>query len=365
MIPQELKKQIEKLKLDGKDDSMIKRELTDKGWPRNLIEQTLKEFPNKPSTTPIDFKKPMIYANGKNLSYPPDGNAAEQKSDEPEAKSSNYFDGIVREKRKFKTFLVLLALAIITGFKPVYAIVRYGLPLLDNLERKVINLVEEVIPPELEVKIEKGQASSNVTEPYYLTTSYATLSDFVLVKQDEKASQVPVRLLTIDTKGSAEDFEKYQSLTLLTSKGLVYFSDNRIQIIPLSDVPDATITQETVKEIISGANRDNKLVDTLKLLVYISPVLIILINTILLFSRVSFISAILWVVSKIMKINVRFGILIKLSTAIYAVPYLLIAMTKSFLPVGPLRFWLPMVLNISVLVFGFITLRMHKKNSAA
>lgn len=190
--------------------------------------------------------------------------------------SLNFYTDILSGNQHYRVFIATLVLALILSISPIYFIFKDAYPLVQNLESKVLALVEEVYPEELEVKINKGIVSTNVTEPYYITIREETLENLFSLKQTDKNTRSRVRLLAIDTKGKADDFERYQSLALLTESSVVYYNDNNVNIYPLREIQDLTVNKEIVKSKIKEINKDNIVGNIINIGVLISPLFIIL-----------------------------------------------------------------------------------------
>jgi len=103
-------------------------------------------------------------------------------------------------------------------------------------------------PSELEVKVAKGQASSNVPEPYFIP----------LPSENAKSVEnSPKNLLVIDTKDSfnLSDFNSYSTAVLLSKDVLAYKDkQGKITIQSLDKFPDVTVNQAKVVEWAGVAN---------------------------------------------------------------------------------------------------------------
>lgn len=99
-------------------------------------------------------------------------------------------------------------------------------------------------PQELEIRIEKGEAKTNVLTPYFL--------DFPpeLAKGAEKKFE---NLLVIDLTSnfSIENFKDYKTLILLIKKNIIYDKDGQIIIEDLSRFPDVVINKEIIKNLVN------------------------------------------------------------------------------------------------------------------
>ena len=127
------------------------------------------------------------------------------------------------------------------------------IPKLIPLKTLVLALpskLEKIYPAELEIKIDKGQASTNVVEPYFFS-----LKDMekIFQESDVLGAKTPVvrNLLVIDTKALIEDFSAYETLILLTKNNLVIQDKENggFRVYSLADVPNLTINQQEIKDL--------------------------------------------------------------------------------------------------------------------
>lgn len=187
-----------------------------------------------------------------------------------------HYTAILTGTESFRAILAVLFLALVLTIKPVFFIFKDVYPLVQNLESKIINLVDEVYPQELEIKIKNGVASTNVTEPYYISVRQETLTSLFSFKKGDPNTQSKVRLLAIDTKGKADEFDGYQSLALLTESSLVYYKDKNVNIYSLRQVEDLTINKDFIKSKIKEFNKDNKIGNIITIGIFLSPLFMIL-----------------------------------------------------------------------------------------
>ncbi len=95
----------------------------------------------------------------------------------------------------------------------------------------------EIYPADLVIKIQKGQASINQTEPYLIP-----LPDFL--KHSVGADKSIENLLVVDTKTpfSVGQMRSYKALAWLSSDSVYFYRDNQsVQVEPLSRFPDGTL----------------------------------------------------------------------------------------------------------------------------
>lgn len=200
--------------------------------------------------------------------------------------SFHYYTSILAGTQDYRPFLAAFILALVLSARPSFYIFKDVYPLAQNLESKVLTLVDEVYPLELEIKIKNGTASTNVTEPYFITIRQETLENLFALKADDQSTRSRVRLLAIDTKGKADDFERYQSLALLTESSIVYYNDDKVNIYPLREVQDLTLDQKIIKEKIRQINKNNIIGNIASIGILLAPFLILL--AILIFQLIAF-----------------------------------------------------------------------------
>ena len=190
--------------------------------------------------------------------------------------SLNYYTGVLAGKNKFRWILAILILAIIIAIQPSIFVVTKVYPVVRDLENRVTALADEVYPEDLEIKIKNGIATTNVTEPYYLVVRQETLNSLLSLREDDQNTVSKIRLLAIDTKGKAEEFEQYQTLALLTQTSLVYNSDDKVNIHSLREIEDLTINKTIILAKIKEFNKEYNIGNLLNIFVLAAPLLIVL-----------------------------------------------------------------------------------------
>jgi len=118
--------------------------------------------------------------------------------------------------------------------------------------KKLPDTLTAAYPKELVITVRKGQASTNVNEPYAIPLSqFKSLFNEKDIQTENKKDLK--NLLVIDTKkGAIEDFNQYQTVALLTKNHISYIGRNsQIESQSLSELKDFSINKETVKNISS------------------------------------------------------------------------------------------------------------------
>lgn len=144
---------------------------------------------------------------------------------------------------KFFFFFFFLSAIIATTFITV----RFILP-INKLIIRLPELAQTLYPPELEIIIHNGKASTNTQEPYYIPLekverSFEQWQQNALGAYTEKRNNV----LVIDTYGSLDDFQKYNTYALLTKTSLTLMKNNgSFQTIPLTNIQNLVINQKKI-----------------------------------------------------------------------------------------------------------------------
>ncbi len=119
-------------------------------------------------------------------------------------------------------------------------------------------------PSELVITVKNGQASSNVTEPYFIKTPASITGEnsknepAITINVNgwhpsSSSSSVPENLIVIDTKNqfSEADFDKYSTFAVLTKTSFASRKDNgKIEIQSLSKMPNWTIDKASVASFV-------------------------------------------------------------------------------------------------------------------
>lgn len=144
----------------------------------------------------------------------------------------------------FKYFYILaFILAVIITAKFSFQEIPGINVFLTGLGPEIVN----AYPSELAVTIKNGQASSNVAEPYFVR-----MPGNIQMEKYRNISKLD-HLIVIDTKNqfSEESFLKYSSLVFLTKTSVAFRKDDgRIEIQPLSGMPDLIIDKASVSSFV-------------------------------------------------------------------------------------------------------------------
>jgi hypothetical protein len=170
-----------------------------------------------------------------------------------------------------------------------------------------------------------------------------------------------VRLLTINTKGNIEDFERYQTYAMLTSSNLVYYGDEGIQIQSLRNAPNMVVTKKVILEKVDELNNENKITDILKIIIYLSPLLVILGLFSLFLLEFLLGAVIIWFITKIHQTKISFSRLFKFSAAIYSLPALILIFVNLIPGYELFYSWFNTGLDILVISVAYVFLIRYKE----
>lgn len=143
-----------------------------------------------------------------------------------------------------KYFFLLILILTVFNLIPLFYSLFITIP---QEVKNFITQSSNYYPQELEVKIEKGTVSTNVTEPYLIP----------LPESEEATVDSLNNLLVIDTKTpySATQFDQYKTVAWLTKDTLfVQGSESRpdIRAVQLSQIKDLKVNKDVINSLISN-----------------------------------------------------------------------------------------------------------------
>jgi len=118
-------------------------------------------------------------------------------------------------------FLLQFVIAIIFGINMVKII-----PQLPSFVEKIKTNARDFFPQDLSITLNNGNIRTNVDEPYFIELPK-------ILKTDENKN---MHLITIDTKASAEDIKKLNTIVLVTKNALVFPDNKGYKIQFLNDI---------------------------------------------------------------------------------------------------------------------------------
>ena len=256
---------------------------------------------------------------------------AVEKKQTPQFSSSRFFpihilSHILSGSQKIKLLLLTFILAFVITIKPTYILFSVWYPIVHNLPKRVLTFIDEIYPKELAITVKNGIASTNVTEPYFITVPKEAIETLLPIDITKRIMRSNVRLLTINTKALPEDFMRYGTYVLLTQKELVYYGDNGIKTYRLSSTDTYTISKQTIIDKYNQINPQNKIGNMLNILIWCAPPLIFLssfLSLLLTYLSLTFLS---FIMTKLNMLTFHFGTLYRYCAAVMFVPALCLAL---------------------------------------
>lgn len=160
--------------------------------------------------------------------------------------------------------------------------------------------VEQGYPKDLEIKIEKGLATTNAQEPYFVKFPETS------AKIDAGMPDVE-NLLVIDTKSdfSLEKFQSYKTVVLLTKDSVVSVdsSSEKVTMTLLKSVPDFTVNYENLTKWLEKTDQVKKIATfSLPVLIFLGVFMGYVLKLVYLF----FGALLVYFVAKYKKINLTY-----------------------------------------------------------
>jgi len=389
MVPANLRDYIQQALRQGLSPEDIKSSLTNSGWQPDFVDEALSiasnstvivpdetvttnlTNTNQPISTSTETptqesikQNDVLPGGGKAVRQPADGRVVPPAKAAAGWRAGRLFFSLLEGTRKFPVLLTYLCLAVIATIFPAYKVITYAIPLIKNFDQRIVSVANEVFPENLEIAIKDGKVTTNVTEPFYLTISQSTLENLLKVSNETSKSVSKVRLLTINTEGKAEDFERYQSMAMLTRSNLVYYDDGEVKIQSLSNVPNMVISRQSViKNIVEFKNKD-WIMQVLQTLLYISPVFILL--TLLIGSLLGILinTIKIWIINKICLTQLPFGRLFRFTAALYALPTLSLVLTRNITGLNLFFGWFSTAIDVFILSLAYVSISRYKENNS-
>lgn len=333
-----VKKELEK----GKDQESLRSSLKEAGWQDSDITEVLSQVKTEtkiPSPLPLPPK-----VESSNPSPPQESEetpivAISRPITPPQQVfgrkffpflSPGFYQEILLGTKKIRVVFLLLIIVLVSSFKPSWQIIKFLQPLIEDFKNKIVSMIDVVYPKELEIKIKNGLVFTNVPEPCYINIPKQF---FDLVLPADKKNQIPtarIRLLAIDTKSRAEDFERYQALALLTKDSFVYYGEeNKITIQPLRNIQDLTINKDFLVKKFEEFDQNNRIESILKIIMIALPLLLGFFIILGLIVEIAITSLLVFVLVKIRQQSFGFKRIFSFTAAVYFLPTLLRVITSQ------------------------------------
>lgn len=273
--------------------------------------------------------------------------------------SKDLYLDILLGNRTFPVFTTLFILAACFSIMPAITISTQIYPIIKNIENNVNTIIDEVLPEKAEIKISHGILTTNLIEPYYLTINKSTL-DTILPSLKNQTSSSKIRLITIDTKAKPEDFERYQSFILLTETQYITYTDGKPDIKPLKNVGDRTFTRTSVKTTVNDFLQKYHVLTILNYLYFVNPLLLILVAGSAIFMNLLISALIIKILVNIYDVKTRYWNIVRFTSAISVVPFLLMALFGRTFSMTGLSINLSIsdsFTNVLILWFAYLIIR--------
>ena len=231
---------------------------------------------------------------------------------------------------------------------------------LNTYVQAVVPEAAKIFPSNLEIKIKDGQASTNVTEPYYIPMESVTnlknkLNKKVLAAQSDK----PRYLLVIDTKATINDFPRYQTALLLTKDSVIYSIDGKAESVSLQEVKsDVVINTQLIDKV------KTTLVPMINSLLYFLIFAVFIFSFIFIpmfkFYYLLFFALILFILAKLFSYSLSYKKSLQIGLHLGVVS----TTVFSILPLLKIRLTFPFLQTIFLIVLSVVILQTLKTNTA-
>lgn len=212
----------------------------------------------------------------------------------------SFYAEVLKQPFSFSLKYFYKLAALLALLYTIIAAITFG-PQAQGFLKNVSSRVLNYYPENLEIKIEKGMASTNMPEPYTLPWPSE------LPSSAQRSNRSYANLLIIDTQTpfSIDQFKRYDTLAWLLKDSLVVIGDNeQIRIQGLEKFPNTTLTKSKVQFFV------NKVEPFLRA---VTPLLVIMIFIALLFFfsfqlvYLLFGALVIWIAVKIKKYPLMYG----------------------------------------------------------
>lgn len=225
----------------------------------------------------------------------------------PAAIFSPGFYASIKNRKFGEAFRYILLLTLIVGFAWTAIL---GVMAYKNREimTNVIDAFLNIYPEELVLTVTDGEISSNVAEPYFITSE-----TFYEDPTDWEEGDFPINLAVIDTGTafSMSQFEEYETLAWLTKDALLIRSDNGIDSIPINEIPNAVVDKEMADEFLQGIWSKSKPYIALGVVVAGLVMFIGLMAWRMFYALI--LAIIVWIAASIMRLKLDYGACYKIS----------------------------------------------------
>lgn len=162
--------------------------------------------------------------------------------------AAEYYKDVLKAPFSFSLKYFLFFCLLLSLLVTVFFAARLFSP-INNFLSRFPQILVKVYPAELEIKINKGVATTNVSEPYFIPSDRfeKTFEEFEKEVKGLKSDEIE-NIMVIDTNAKIEDLKRYQTYALLTRNNLAFYNENgRIEIVQLEDIGNFTLNQQVVR----------------------------------------------------------------------------------------------------------------------
>ena len=267
----------------------------------------------------------------------------------------NYYKELLTTKFSFtlKYLVTLFFVGILLGLIIPTITIYHNLPKINQFGTEINNTFKQLYPKELVFQIKNGQVMTNVRNPYYIYAKY-------------EGKRIP--LMVINTEAEVEDYPNYRTLILVTKDSIVYPDSSRSNQPILNNYRVNKFDSKTNLPVFTynDYNKIIKQVDPLfsnlgnivKFVLLISLIFIPILATLFKVLWILFVtlidSLIFWVINKLMKKNLTYSQIYRLSLHGLTLPSLVV------FTLGLFNYHLSWIYSLVYLVFMILVLRSFK-----
>lgn len=240
-----------------------------------------------------------------------------------------YYKDIAKSSFWFSFKYLLCLFFFLVFFRAVFFGATYikNRPLVQPEINKIYKVAKNFYPEKLELRIKKGELSTNVEEPYVFDV-------------DRKSFQTGKHLLIIDTKGYIDNYQEYNTYVLATKNAVVYPSkssnDNITQtsVFYFKDInQDLTINKQIYDSVLNTVKPyESKAIFFIDWIVYCLLFLFMIFGPLVAASStlfgLIFLTFFVWIINLIFKKKFSYGTLYRFGMHASTFPILVVETVK-------------------------------------
>jgi len=203
-------------------------------------------------------------------------------------------------------FLLLsLLLAIVQSIFSIYVFSSKGQLDINNY----VNQIKNTYPSKLTLKIQNGEVTSNVKEPYFIV-----LPKKIITTYNTSNKEVNLAVVDTSTPYSIRQFNQYKTFAWITKDSIILRDNNGIRVIDLTKVKNATINQTSIDSLFAKFSPWIKwIVPLLAIGIFLILYFVYAVKLIYLF----FLAALIWLLLRVIDRPLSYGKSYKIS--LYAI----------------------------------------------